>query len=446
VPISTSQIAMTASFASDLSDSIEYYFTAGAGGHSSAWQSSRTYTDTSLNANTTYSYTVKAHDFMLNETTESAVANVATMIETPTTLTFGTTTDTAIQVTAPDTFSRLNTNLSGLFFEVTALDGTPVGGPQANVWTQTQTITATGLTASTTYRFRVKARNYYGVNETPWYPATGYSQQTTGAADLTPPSPNPMTFQLSPSGVPVPISISQVTMTATEATDPSGPVTYLFSATGVGSHSSLWQTSRTYTDVNLQTNRNYSYKVKARDALLNATADSSAVSVATFIETPTALTFGTVTNTSIQVTAPGTFTRLASNLSGMFFEVTRLDGTPVGGAQANAWVQVQTITATGLTLGTTYRFRVKARNYYSVNETPWYPASGYVNQTTTGGPTCSLLGDINGDGAVNGLDVGGFVRAKLGAAPLGGENQACANYGGTLDQDIAGFVADLLGL
>ena len=107
---------------------------------------------------------------------------------------------------------------------------------------------------------------------------------------------------------------------------------------------------------------------------------------------------------------------------------------------------MQSITATGLTIGTTYRFRVKARNYYGVNETPWYPTTGYINQPTTGGATCSLLGDVNGDGVVNGLDIGGFVRAKLGGAPLAGENQACANYGGTLDQDIAGFVADLLGL
>ena len=46
---------------------------------------------------------------------------------------------------------------------------------------------------------------------------------------------------------------------------------------------------------------------------------------------------------------------------------------------------------------------------------------------------------------VNGLDVAGFVRAKLGAAALPGENPACADYGGDLNSDIADFVADLLG-
>jgi hypothetical protein len=37
------------------------------------------------------------------------------------------------------------------------------------------------------------------------------------------------------------------------------------------------------------------------------------------------------------------------------------------------------------------------------------------------------------------------VRTKLGGTLLPGENAACANYGGTLEQDIADFVGDLLG-
>jgi hypothetical protein len=106
---------------------------------------------------------------------------------------------------------------------------------------------------------------------------------------------------------------------------------------------------------------------------------------------------------------------------------------------------VQTVTATGLTPGTTYRFRVKARNWYGVDETPWYPASGYADHQTSP-PPCTLLGDMNGDAVITGADIDAFVRARLGAAPLAGENPGCANYGGTLDQDIAAFVADLLNL
>jgi hypothetical protein len=119
---------------------------------------------------------------------------------------------------------------------------------------------------------------------------------------------------------------------------------------------------------------------------------------------------------------------------------------PVGGAQANTWVQAQTITAIGLAAGQTYHFRVKARNYYGQTVTPWYPGFGYVDHATTGGAACTMPGDVNNDGSVNGLDVDAFARAKLGEAPLAGENQACANYGGTVDEDIAAFITALLGL
>jgi hypothetical protein len=301
----------------------------------------------------------------------------------------------------------------------------------------TQSSLSLPVAALTTYYIRVSGNS--GANG-------GYVLHVSGPdPDITAPTPNPMSFQLSPSGLPVPMSTSQVTMTAAEATDPSTPVQYYFSVSGVGGHASGWQTSRIYTDTGLQTNRYYAYRVKARDSRGNETSDSPSVSVATFIETPADLTIGTVTETSIQVTAPGTFTRMTSNLSGLFFQVTKLDGTPAGGAQANTWVQTQTITATGLTAGTTYRFRVKARNYYGANETAFYPTSGYVSQATTAAATCGLLGDMNGDGVVNGLDIEGFVRAKLGGTPLVGENQLCANFGGTLEQDVAAFVAKLLG-
>lgn len=57
---------------------------------------------------------------------------------------------------------------------------------------------------------------------------------------------------------------------------------------------------------------------------------------------------------------------------------------------------------------------------------------------------CALLGDINGDGTLDGADIAGFARAKLGLRPDAGDNPACAAYGGTLEEDIASFVADLL--
>jgi len=214
--------------------------------------------------------------------------------------------------------------------------------------------------------------------------------------DVTPPTPDPMTFDPA-GGFPQPISTSAITMTAALATDP-WDVEYYFEAVGAGSHSRNWGHLRTYTDSGLQTNRNYTYKVKARDlsAHYNQTAYSPAFAVATMIETPAALTLSDMTTTSIKVTAPGTFTRLNAAQSGLYFEVTTLGGVPVGGAQANTWVRTQSITATGLTQGVVYRFRVKARNYYGQNETPWHPATGYVRQlflTRTQEPPPPFIGE-----------------------------------------------------
>lgn len=57
---------------------------------------------------------------------------------------------------------------------------------------------------------------------------------------------------------------------------------------------------------------------------------------------------------------------------------------------------------------------------------------------------CTKLGDINSDNIVNGLDIAGFVRAKLGATVLG-DNFLCANFGtGSIGGDVTAFVSTLL--
>ncbi|HVP13602.1 MAG TPA: dockerin type I domain-containing protein [Phycisphaerae bacterium] len=264
--------------------------------------------------------------------------------------------------------------------------------------------------------------------------------------DVTSPTPNPPAWAQPPS----PISTTAISMQAS-ASDPSG-VEYYFSATGAGSHTRTWGASATYIDgaaplTPLQVNRPYFYKVKARDGALptpNETAYSANVNVATFIETPTALTFGTITDTSIQVTTPGTFTRLNQNVSGLYFEVTGLDGTPAGsGIGVNTWTQLslsQTATATGLLPGTTYRFRVKARNYYGVNETPWYPATGYMTQTTTGIAPCIPCGDLNHDGAVN-YDDYALMRAAMGHSASQPGTDRCADADGDGLITLADFQA-----
>ena len=80
-------------------------------------------------------------------------------------------------------------------------------------WQDSTEWTDTGLTAGTEYFYTVTARDKsLGQNETlPSAPASA----TTDAADLTPPTPDPMTF----AAFPVPTGQFSVTMTASTATD-----------------------------------------------------------------------------------------------------------------------------------------------------------------------------------------------------------------------------------
>ena len=59
--------------------------------------------------------------------------------------------------------------------------------------------------------------------------------------------------------------------------------------------------------------------------------------------------------------------------------------------------------------------------------------------------TCTLQGDLNQDGVINGDDIDGFIRAKLNQPPEPGEDPTCADLGtGTVDGDTAAFLAELL--
>ena len=122
---------------------------------------------------------------------------------------------------------------------------------------------------------------------------SGLRQGTLDDFSLTPaavvvdtqaPAPNPMLFEV----LPVALSDTATTMTATTATDESG-VEYFFTNLTFpdGSHDSGWQSSPTYQDLNLEPETEYTYTVRARDlsANLNETAESSEES-ATTLATP----------------------------------------------------------------------------------------------------------------------------------------------------------------
>ncbi len=143
-------------------------------------------------------------------------------------------------------------------------------------WQTSTTYVDSGLSASTQYCYQVRARDSQG-NQ------TGYSSTscatTSAGADTTPPTPNPMTFASAPSAD----SDTAISMTATTASDPSGPVEYQFDETtgGPGATDSAWQTSTSYTDSGLTASTQYTYNVQARDSVGNTTTASTNASATT---------------------------------------------------------------------------------------------------------------------------------------------------------------------
>jgi len=132
-----------------------------------------------------------------------------------------------------------------------AVKGTSSGWQDERTWTET------GLDYGTLYTYQVKARDKSpNNNETAW---SSSQSITTPTQDLTPPSPDPLTWDV----VPTVGDYGYITMTANTASDLSG-VEYLFTNT-VNGTSSGWQDSTTWNDGGLDHATLYTYKAKVRD-------------------------------------------------------------------------------------------------------------------------------------------------------------------------------------
>ncbi|MBN2561319.1 MAG: hypothetical protein JXQ75_10360 [Phycisphaerae bacterium] len=200
--------------------------------------------------------------------------------------------------------------------------------------------------------------------------------------DVTPPTPNPMTFAVLPAcGYYGPTT--EIQMQATTATDPTTPVSYKFEG-ALGAHDRVpeWAGGTWYTDTGLTPNTEYGYRVQAKDGANNPNTFSDWAYTATEIETPESLTGDPIQSDSITVTANGTFTNLTEGSSGLLFKWWGPGSNPnVDPPFDQEQVQDTVVTADGLASETTYTFRV-----WGINRNGTQNGSYEEDQFTTTAP------------------------------------------------------------
>ena len=195
------------------------------------------------------------------------------------------------------------------------------------------------------------------------WPLSGFQLVKIDLGDTTPPDPSPMTWATPP----VATGEGSVTMTATTATDLNG-VEYFFDETSnnPGGTDSTWQDSPTYIDTGLTPGTTYKYTVTARDKspAQNPTAPSAEASVTTnpadtaapapdpmsFAIAPAAASISKITMTATT----------ASDATGVEYYFTETTGNP--GGSDSGWQDSPVYTDGGLDPGTSYTYKVKARD------------------------------------------------------------------------------------
>jgi len=316
-----------------------------------ATSATTTYNDTGLTGSTSYSYRVRATDASNSLGPYSNTASATTAAPT---------------FTAPSNLTATFSNNSQINLAWTA--ATETGGTITNYLIErcagaacttfvqvatsaTITYNDTGLTASTSYSYRVRATDVSN-NLSSYSNATS---ATTTAVSFTAPSNLTGTAA----------GNTQVNLSWTAAAEPGGTVTnYLIERCAGAACTSFVQvatsTAITYSDTGLTGSTSYSYRVRATDASNNLSGYSNTASATT-----AAPTFTTPSNLTATDSGPAQI-----NLS--WTAATETGGTisnylieRCAGAACTSFVQVTTSTTvtlnnTGLTGSTSYSYRVRA--------------------------------------------------------------------------------------
>jgi len=242
-------------------------------------------------------------------------------------------------------------------------------------WQTSPNYTDSGLTLDAEYGYRVKTRD--GVEN-----ETGWSELRYAGNDTTPPAPAPYIESIAAD------TETSITMTSTIAND-HNPVEYYFEAVTLGGHDSGWQEEPNYTDVGLDPNTEYGYRVKARD--LSPNMNETGWSAISYAITPLPADLTAPTPDPMEWSTeedPNGFTGLPreyNNGGGSFdywVTMTAVVATDNSGiveyyfwctsepGLSSGWIAVPTYSVQVGRSGQGHTFRVKARDAF-YNETEW---------------------------------------------------------------------------
>jgi hypothetical protein len=377
----------------------------------------RSFANTGLASAKTYYYRVRATGTGNNTSAYSNVASARTLSPTIPTAPSGLVASAASSSQINLSWTDNSTNETGFKVERASSSA----GPWAQIGiTASKTFASTGLAASTTYYYRVRAYNSYGNSA---YSNTAYARTLSGSATGLPAAPSGLVASAA--------SSSQINLSWTDnSTNETG-----FKVERASSSAGPWAqigttASRTFASTGLAASTTYYYRVRAYNSYGNSAYTNTAYArtlagTSSLPSAPSSLTATTVSSTQINLAWVDT----SSNESGFKLEVSTAT-TP--------WTQfttvgpnVRTYSSTLLTPGTTHFYRVRAYNTAG-NSAYSNTASATTSGSGSGGGGAHLWSKHFG-GSVAGVDSAkpvGIVVDGTGASVVLGTLNGSVNFGG----------------
>jgi YD repeat-containing protein len=345
--------------------------------------SGTTYSDTGLSLGVNYRYRLRAIDLASNPSAYSNIASATTPDTTPPTAPSNLTATavSSTQINLAWTASTDNVGVTG--YRVERCTGAGCGNYSQIATPPTNSFNNTSLNDGTSYRYRVRAVDAAG------NPSAYSNIASATTPDTTPPTaPSNLTATA--------VSSTQINLAWTASSDNVGVTGYRVErCTGAGcsTYSQIaTSTTTSYYNTGLSLATSYSYRVRAVDAAGHLSTYSNIATVMTLDTTPptapSSLTATTVSTIQINLSWVAATDTGGSGLAD--YRVERCSGsTTCSNFNEIATVTSPTVTYinTGLTAGTIYRYRVRARD--GANNYSGY--SAIATATTKSGPVVTSL-------------------------------------------------------